>query len=511
MSEEKAPQKLLLVDTDAEERTMLADFFAAKGFLVTPASDGTQARKALRRARQDVLVADLALPDADGLGLIQLVRKENPAAIIIVLADRGTETEGLRALRAGADDVLSRPIRPGRLGEGIKKAGQRREFLDQINLVGNAPAMRRIYETIEQIGPTDITVMIQGESGTGKELVAQAIHLKSRRKSGPFLAVNCGALAEGVLDSELFGHEKGAFTGAVSRRAGRFELADGGTMFLDEVTELPPSTQVKLLRVLEEREFFRVGGTSAIKVDVRLVAATNRDLEEAVNEGRFREDLFYRLNVVALHIPPLRERKEDIPLLVDSFVSGSQHDRKSRFKGISPEAMELLKQYHWPGNVRELKNLVDSLIVLSPDRQIQPEDIPKYLRPRTPTGTNLPVRVEKTREQAEREIIYKTLLGLRADVATLRELLTSGEERTHSSLEVDSGEVDWVEEGEQLSQAPDKETVTFPVGADMARVERDMIKKTLQHVGGNRKKAAKLLGIGERTLYRKIQMYGLNG
>ncbi len=509
MAEEKAPQKLLLVDTDADERALLSDYFRDHNFQVNSVSDGSQARRILRHDSQDILVVDLALPDADGLGLVELAQRHNPRAVVIVLADKGSENLGLKALRDGADDLFQRPVLPAKLKECINKAVDRHTFLQEIGLIGRAPAMRRIYETIDQIAPTDITVMIQGESGTGKELVARAIHLRSRRRDGSFLAVNCGALAEGVLDSELFGHEKGAFTGATSRRAGRFELADGGTLFLDEVTELPPATQVKLLRVLEEREFFRVGGTNPIKVDVRLIAATNRDLEVAVDEGQFREDLFYRLNVVVIRIPPLRERKEDIPLLIDSLVEESRHDRKDRFRGISPEARETLKQYHWPGNVRELKNLVESLIVLSPDRQIQPEDIPKYLRPRTTSSTNLPVRVEKTREQAEREIIYKTLLGLRADVAELKELL-AGEPGSRSSMEVDTGDVDWVEEGGEAKGKPDRETVEFPVGTDLSQVERDMIRTTLEHVNGNRKKAAKILGIGERTLYRKIQMYGLN-
>ncbi|MFC1682840.1 sigma-54-dependent transcriptional regulator [Candidatus Zixiibacteriota bacterium] len=510
MPQENQPQKLLLVDTIAQERDRLTAFFEQQGFRVNQAADGSQARKILRRGLQDVLVVDLSLPDADGLGLIKLFRRKNPEAIVVVLADKGAENEGLKALRAGADDLFQRPINPANLKECLRKAEERRAFLKEVNLVGHAPPMRRIYETIEQIGPTDITVMIQGESGTGKELVARAIHMKSERRNGPFLAINCGALAEGVLDSELFGHEKGAFTGAVSRRAGRFELADGGTLFLDEVTELPPATQVKLLRVLEEKEFMRVGGTAPLKVDVRLIAASNSDLEEAVNQGQFREDLFYRLNVVAMRLPPLRERQEDIPLLVNSFIEHSQHDRRVRFKGISPEAMELLKRYNWPGNVRELKNLVDSLIVLSPDSEIQPQDVPKYLRPRTPSSDNLPMRVEKTREQAEREIIYKTLLGLRADVAELKEIL-AGEVQPVSTMEVDSQHVDWVEEGEEAPPGSTGETVQFPVGTDMSRVERDMIRKTLDHVGGNRKKAAELLGIGERTLYRKIQEYELNG
>jgi len=518
MVEDSRPDTLLLVDSDPQERAMIKDHFAGRGYRITEAANGSQARKLLRGDTHDVLLLDLSLPDSDGLGLIKLARDENPWATVLVISDSGGESLAAKAFRSGADDLFQRPVRPGNIDRTIERIQQRRGFLQEVGLVGNAPAMRRIYETIEQISPTDVTVMVVGESGTGKELVARALHLKSLRRDKPFLAINCGALAEGVLDSELFGHEKGAFTGAISRREGRFELADGGTLFLDEVSELPPTTQVRLLRVLEQREFMRVGGTTPITVDVRLIAATNRDLEEAVAEGRFREDLFYRLNVVVIHIPALRQRPDDVPLLVDHFIGQSSLDRKKRFQGISPEAMEILKQYPWPGNVRELRNLIENLIVLAPEREIRPEDIPKYLGPRTAPGVNLPIRVEKTRGQAEREIIYKTLLGLRADVSELKDLLAGGPP-AHSPMEVDSHHVDWVEgeaeveeaEERQEKQAPETDTIEVPVGTDMARVEREMIRKTLQHVGGNRKKAARLLGIGERTLYRKIQMYGLNG
>ncbi len=515
MVEDSRPETLLLVDSDPQERAMIKEHFAGRGYRITEAANGSQARKLLRGDSHDVLLLDLSLPDSDGLGLIKLARDENPRATVLVISDSGGESLAAKAFRSGADDLFQRPVHPGHIDRTIERIRHRRGYLQEVGLVGNAPAMRRIYETIEQIGPTDVTVMVVGESGTGKELVARALHLKSLRRDKPFLAINCGALAEGVLDSELFGHEKGAFTGAISRREGRFELADGGTLFLDEVSELPPTTQVRLLRVLEQREFMRVGGTSPITVDVRLIAATNRDLEEAVAEGRFREDLFYRLNVVVIHIPALRQRPDDVPLLADHFVRQSHLDRKERFQGISPEAMEILKQYRWPGNVRELRNLIENLIVLAPEREIRPDDIPKYLGPRTAPGANLPIRVEKTREQVEREIIYQTLLGLRADVAEMKDLLAGGPP-SRSPMEVDSRHVDWVEgqtgeEEDHQEQAPETDTIEVPVGTDMARVEREVIRKTLQHVGGNRKKAARLLGIGERTLYRKIQMYGLNG
>jgi DNA-binding NtrC family response regulator len=375
MVEESKPGTLLLVDSDPQERDLIRSHFAGRGYRITEAANGSQARKQLLSGTHDVLLLDLSLPDSDGLGLIKLARDENPRAMVLVISEGSGESLAARVFRSGADDLFPRPLRPGNIDRTIERIRQRREFLQDVGLVGNTPAMRRIYETIEQIGPTDVTVMVVGESGTGKELVARALHLKSPRRNRPFLAINCGALAEGVLDSELFGHEKGAFTGAISRREGRFELADGGTLFLDEVSELPPTTQVRLLRVLEQREFMRVGGTSPIKVDVRLIAATNRDLEEAVADGQFREDLFYRLNVVPVFMPPLRERREDIPLLAEHFLEKYALENGKEFEGFTGEAMKLLVDHDWPGNVRELEHCVERAAVIAQDRTIGPKHL----------------------------------------------------------------------------------------------------------------------------------------
>ncbi|MCK4300138.1 MAG: sigma-54-dependent Fis family transcriptional regulator [Planctomycetes bacterium] len=516
--------RVLVIDDEAAHAEAAAEALERAGFETAVAVSGPEGLEGLTSHAPDVVVTDLKMPGADGMAVLREARRLNPGAKVILITAYADIDSARAAFKQGAFDYLVKPLDIGELRTAVERAGQetnltrtnqqlRRRLDDQFgfeSITGNTPQMRKVVALLQRIAPTSATVLIVGESGTGKERVANVIHQNSPRNRAAFVALNVASFPEGIIESELFGHEKGAFTGASSRRAGVFEYADGGTLFLDEVSELPPATQVRLLRVLEEQEFMRVGGTSPIKVDVRLIAATNKDLEEAVEQGQFREDLYYRLNVVLVHIPPLRERRDDIPLLVQTFIGQYRHQAKARFQGISGQAMELLKQYNWPGNVRELRNLVESLMVLSPDREVRPEDIPKYLRPRATPSANLPVRVEKTREQAEREIIYKTLLGLRADVAELKGLL-AGEHRPRPPMGVHSRHTDLVEEGDQAQQEPAGETVQFPVGTDMSRVERDMIRKTLQHTGGNRKKAAKLLGIGERTLYRKIQAYGLNG
>ncbi|MGH7673242.1 MAG: sigma-54 interaction domain-containing protein, partial [Gemmatimonadales bacterium] len=350
------------------------------------------------------------------------------------------------------------------------------------------------------------TVLIEGESGSGKELVARAIHDLSPRRGKAFIAVNCAALPETLLESELFGHEKGAFTGAAERRLGRFELADGGTIFLDEVGEMAPATQVKLLRVLEDRSFFRVGGVQPIKVDVRVIAATNKSLKEAVALGRFRDDLFYRLNVLAIYLPPLRERRSDIPLLVRRFIAefAAQHDRQ--FRGITPEALQILVEADWPGNVRQLRNLIESMVVLAPEGEIRASDIPRDIRER---GRGLPMRLPVAMRDVagqELEFILRSLVELKLQVEELRRRL---DERP-SSLPAQRVEV--IEVGGALDAEPLPEPegqVIYRAGMTMADVERAAIGAALKETRGNRRKAAEVLGIGERTLYRKIKEYAL--
>ncbi|UCE20133.1 MAG: sigma-54-dependent Fis family transcriptional regulator [Gemmatimonadota bacterium] len=380
---------------------------------------------------------------------------------------------------------------------------QRLNLLNECGLVGKSGKLHEIAETILQVAPTNVTVLIIGESGTGKELIAQGIHKHSPRRFKPFIAVNCGALAEGVLESELFGHEKGAFTGAAARRKGVFELANGGTILLDEVGEMSFATQVKLLRVLEEKEFMRVGGTEYIQVDVRVIASTNKNLASAVEGGEFRRDLYYRLKVVEIQVPPLRARREDIPLFVDTFVTQFARENSIEFPGITEEAMQILINYAWPGNVRELKNLIESMVVLSPKRKIDADDIPLYLTGPEEPVRHLPVRLDKTPDQAEREVILRALWALKNEVSEMRDTILDKLD-AHAIKEAP-----FVERDDGPLDVSSKE-ISFDVGTPMNDVEREMITRTLLEAKGNRRKAAKMLGMSERTFYRRLQKYDLS-
>ncbi len=379
----------------------------------------------------------------------------------------------------------------------------------RLGIVGQSPALEQILRTVEQVAPTDISVLIIGESGTGKELVAQAIHELSSRRHQPFVVVNAGAIPEGLIESELFGHEKGAFTGAVGTRKGYFELADGGTIFLDEIGEMPLETQVRLLRILEGREFIRVGGSVPRKVDVRVVAATNKDLGEMVRKGEFREDLYYRLNAVKIHVPPLRERKEDIPILVNYFARQFCSENRIDFEGFTDDAIDLLMEYPWPGNVRELKNLVESVIVMEKGSRVNRAVLQRYL----PVShfhmePQLPVPVHRSSDELEREFIYRALLDLKAEIAQLRELILGKyimpPRRLTPGVPVEPVNYDLVQ-SDPPEQEKDKDD-HFPTLEEM---EKELIYRALEKSGGNKRKAAQMLAISERTLYRKIKEYSL--
>jgi len=421
---------------------------------------------------------------------------------------------------------LVKPADPAEVMATVRRLIARRNLQLQTGILGESAPIQEVLVKIEQMAPVTSTVLVEGESGTGKELVARAVHALSPRRGKPFIAVNCAALPETLLESELFGHEKGAFTGAAERRLGRFELADEGTIFLDEVGEMAPATQVKLLRVLEDRSFFRVGGVQPIKVDVRVIAASNKSLKEAVALGRFRDDLFYRLNVLSVYLPPLRERKSDIPLLVRRFIAefAAQHERQ--FKGITPEATQIIVDADWPGNVRQLRNLIESMVVLAPEGEIRASDIPRDIRERTRT---MPARIPQpagagagggTREITgqELEFIFRTLVELKLQVEEMRrrieerpmerveviEVGGSGE-RGAGSRRLESSTVDPLEATPEPSDAP----VIYRPGMTMSDVERAAIDAALRETRGNRRKAAEVLGIGERTLYRKLKEYAL--
>ncbi|MFQ5780069.1 MAG: sigma-54-dependent transcriptional regulator [Nitrospiria bacterium] len=386
--------RILVVEDDQAVRATLVTLLNEAGYETKAVSDGPEAIKLAKASPFQLYLIDLRLPSMSGIDTLKEIRKINSQAICVVLTAYATVELSVKAMKAGAFDFISKPFQVDVVLTLVKNALEfhrlkHENFLLQKmvrdkyrfeNMVGNSPSMQQTYELIEKVADSDSTVLIQGESGTGKEVVAKTIHYNSTRKDKPLIPINCGAIPESLLESELFGHEKGAFTGATSARTGRFELAHGGTLFFDEISEMPLALQVKLLRVLQEREFERVGGIKPIQVDVRIIAATNLDLEQAVHEKRFREDLFYRLDVIPINIPPLRERKEDIPLLIDHFIRKFNERKKRKVEGITPDAQKVLMEYRWPGNIRELENLVERMIVLKQGGSLTKEDIPPKIK-----------------------------------------------------------------------------------------------------------------------------------
>jgi DNA-binding NtrC family response regulator len=488
--------------------------------LVSPLDD---IRAEIKRARPTLIVLTGDLTDPANVALLR-EQLWNGTPVVGLDGDDPAQHERLRAL--GFVDVFPKPIAPDDVAGSLRRLMERRALQEATGLIGESEPLREVMVKVEQMAPVSSTVLIEGESGTGKELVARALRSLSPRRNKPFIAVNVGALPETLLESELFGHEKGAFTGAAERRLGRFELADGGTLFLDEIGEIPQATQVKLLRVLEEREFTRVGGTASISVDVRVIAATNRPLREHVEEGSFRTDLYYRLNVLSIYLPPLRERSDDIPLLVRRFIRdlSAQHDRP--FPGLSADAMALLVEYPWPGNVRELRNLVESMVVLSHGREIGPEDLPRQIREGgnarfLPVRTGPVVRGTEGADGRELEFILRSLLELKLQVEDLRRRMDDGPANVVGAPRggfigevpapgrfVDAAAAAVPAIGPR-DESPPPNVVTIAPGTKMTEVERAVIEAALKETRGNRRRAAELLGIGERTLYRKIKEYRL--
>jgi DNA-binding NtrC family response regulator len=514
--------KVLLTLTDVEPAVRLNGMLERAGYetaLVSPIDD---VRAAIRRESPDLVVLSGGLIDSANVQLVRDLLWDGVAAVGLADIVDPALQERLRAI--GFVEVYPKPVDLDEVLAGIRRILDRRRLAIETGLIGESEAMREVLVKIEQMAPVSSTVLIEGESGTGKELVARALHRLSPRRSKPFIAVNIGALPETLLESELFGHEKGSFTGAAERRLGRFELANTGTLFLDEIGEAPRSTQVKLLRVLEQRELTRVGGANAIKVDVRVVAATNRPLREEVEEGAFRTDLYYRLNVLGIYLPPLRERREDIPLLVRAFIQefSAQHERP--FHGISADAMRILAEYPWPGNVRELRNLVESMVVLSPGREITAEDIPRQLRDGgnarfLPVPVGAVLRGQEGASGRELEFIVRSLVELKLQVEELRQRVDAGREAHETRL--GDGEVlpatrlpgvanALASVGiEPREEQPPANVVTITPGMRMSDIERAAIIAALRETRGNRRKAADQLGIGERTLYRKLKEYDI--
>jgi len=502
--------------------------------LVESASELQRAVEGARRSGPALVLT--ASPDSKSTGgdpFRNVFEALIPRPPLIAVAEASEARREAIAESVGLDSVVAFPPDRDEIRAVLKAESDRHRVQLETGIIGRTRSMRRMLHRVELIAPVNATVLLTGESGTGKEKVARAIHKLSSRRGRPFIPVNCAALPETLLESELFGHEKGAFTGASSMRRGMFELADGGTLLLDEIAEMPPSTQTRLLRILESRQFMRVGGDREITADVRVIAATNRDLARSQASGEFRSDLYYRLNVIRVEVPPLRERQEDVPVLMRCFVEmfSAEHDRS--FKGLTPEATEILADYAWPGNVRELRNLVESMVVLAPGQLIRPEDIPEEIRfgPRLSAGGTLPALVSTGQTlprrdaasdhppdtRAQLEFVFKTLLDLKVDVDYLKrefeayraragDHTRSAEDRLIDVAIAEVGDAD--SEGGGMSAGSASAPGPSPA-ASLADVQKAAVSAALAKTAGNRREAAELLQISERTLYRRIKAYGL--
>jgi DNA-binding NtrC family response regulator len=450
-------ERVLIVEDDPATRVGLAELVRAWGFQTEEAANGEEAMDKITSFRPAIIVSDLVMPRMGGLELLRVLKDQLSDLTIILLTAQGTVESAVEAIKEGAYDYLTKPVDPARLRILLQKAVERRETLREVQhlrrqlreqgsfgrFVGNSPSIRAVYRLIEQAAPTSASVLIWGESGTGKELAAQTIHELSPRASFPFVAINCAAIPETLLESEIFGHEKGAFTGANDRRIGVFELAHRGTLFLDEIAEMEPATQVKLLRVLQERTFRRLGGRQEQSVDVRVIAATNQNPTEAVRNGKLREDLYYRLNVFAIEIPPLRDRRDDIPLLVQRFLNEFNAGNEKAVRAVDQEAMQILEQHPWPGNIRELRNVIERATILCDTDFIQTRHFPPSLvthgEETLPTMTLTP---GTTVDEAERRLILLTLDHTHNNKTRAAEILGISLKTLHNKLNRMKGERD---------------------------------------------------------------------
>ena len=434
---DRSKGRVLIVDDEANARDALAELMDDAGYTVSTAADGRTALLQMEQVEPDVVLTDLKMPGMDGLSLIERGRPMSPHTTFIVMTAFATIDTAVQAIKLGAESYLTKPLEldaviaivDRALGRTrlSREAAQLRERVDERfqygNILGEHPSMQRLMKNIAQVAGSRATVLIHGETGTGKELIAAAIHQNSKRKENPFIRLNCASLSETLLESELFGHERGSFTGAVARREGRFKQADGGTLFLDEVSEIPMSVQIKLLRFLQEREFERVGGNETLKVDVRVVAATNRELKQRVEDGRFREDLFYRLKVVHLDVPPLRVRRSDIPLLAYSFLRKYAGENDRSVQGLSEDALQHLMIYPWPGNVRELENAIERAVVMCDGDLIEREDLPTSAHGDLQNGSVMALIPGITMSELERIAILRTLDAVDGSTARAADIL----------------------------------------------------------------------------------------
>jgi DNA-binding NtrC family response regulator len=442
-------ERVLIVEDEPSTRLGLTELVRTWGFITDSAADGEEALQRISVFRPTIIISDLVMPNMGGLELLRALKDEGGDLTIVILTAQGTVETAVEAIKEGAYDYLTKPIEPQRLKILLDKIVERQDTIREVKvlrkqlrdhgtfgrMIGSSQQMRKVYQVVEQAAPTSASVLIWGESGTGKELVAQTIHQLSPRAQMPFVPINCAAIPETLLESEIFGHEKGAFTGASDRREGCFELADRGTLFLDEIAEMTPATQVKLLRVLQERKFRRLGGRNEQTVDVRVIAATNVNPADAVKNGKLREDLYYRLNVFAMELPPLRQRKEDLALLIQSFLAEFNDRNNKRVSALDPAAMRILEQYNWPGNVRELRNVIERAVILSQGEFVDPKHLP-------PLVTDSPDVVKPTLslapgttvEEAERRLILMTLEHTRDNKTRAAEILGISLKTLHNKL-----------------------------------------------------------------------------
>ncbi len=422
--------RILIVDDEMIVRSSLKSWLEEDGYPIDTAASAEDALKMLQDHQYAILLLDIKMPGMDGIELLRRVKQVNPEVEVIMITAYATIESAVEAMKIGAFDYITKPFEPDEVGLIIKKIITHRNLLAENvrlkeslvasvrhgELIGESKAIRDILKTVEDVAPSEAPVLITGESGTGKELVARAIHFQSKRRYMPLVVVSCGAIPESLIESELFGHEKGSFTGAQYKKKGRVELADGGTLFLDEVGELSPKTQVDLLRVLQEKEFMRVGGTKAIQSDFRIIAATNRNLQDMVRRGDFREDLYYRLNVIHVHLPPLRDRPEDVPLLAEHFLKRFCLATNKRIHGFTPAALDLLKRHPWPGNIRELENAVERSVVMAKSGYVQPADLPPL------SGENT-LGPTASLDEVEKQHVLKTLAAVDWNIKRAAEIM----------------------------------------------------------------------------------------
>jgi len=440
--------RILIADDEPDSRKALAELLGRWGHSVQEAADGAEAlRRALQR-QPDLVITDLVMPGMDGLWLLRAVREELGDVPVIVLTGRGTIDTAVEAIREGAYDFLEKPVDPSRLNVLVNRVVEKMATLQEVaalrhslrqkgaegTVIGASPTMRRIYSLVEKVAPSKTSVVITGPSGTGKEVIARAIHNLSSRRDKPFVAINCSAIPASLMESEIFGHEKGAFTGADQRRLGCFELANGGTLFLDEVGELPVELQAKFLRVIEEEKLRRLGGKTEISVDVRVICATNRDLKKQIEAGLFREDLYFRLNVFSIELPPLCERREDIPLLAQHFVERFAAEAGKRIRGITPKAMEVLQSYAWPGNIRELRNTIERGVILCDGDMIDETHLPPEMEPDDSAGAVIKLSLGMPLREVEREYILGSLRRNKGNKSRTAEILGISEKTLYNKL-----------------------------------------------------------------------------